>query len=145
MIQQGDAAGAAGHIATYMATARDPISRSRGIQAQARISLAAKRYEEARTQTEESLLLQPEGKLNAEGRLLLGDILAASGDQAEAAKAFLTVAVLYDDPQVTPKALMKAAEAYRKAGNTFEAEKALKELQQRYPNYKKSPKSKDNP
>jgi hypothetical protein len=57
----------------------------------------------------------------------------------------MTVAVLYDDAVVTPRALRRAADAYRKAHNEAQAEKALQELQQRFPEVAKSPQiSKEN-
>jgi hypothetical protein len=45
----------------------------------------------------------------------------------------MTVAVLYDDPIITPKALMRAVDAYRKAGNEMEAQKTSEELRNRFP------------
>ncbi len=80
---------------------------------------------------EEAMLLQPEGAVNAEARLLSGDILASKQDYNAAAKAFVTVAVLNDDDLLARKALTKAAEAYRKAGNVAEAQKTLEELRNR--------------
>ena len=103
-------------------------------------SLGKKEFDEAAKLCDESLLLQPEGRLNAEGRLLSGEISFARGDYDGAARAFMTVAVLYDDSSVTPRALQRAADAYRKANNEPEAEKALQELQQRFPDSVKSPK-----
>ena len=52
----------------------------------------------------------------------------------------MTAAVLSDDSSVTPRALRRAADAYRKANNEPEAEKALQELQQRFPDLVKSSK-----
>lgn len=138
LIRQGNFAEAATHAANYLQVAREPYSRARGLYAQARIAMNTKDFEKAKQLDEEGLLLQPEGTLNAEGRLLAGEIAAARGDYSEAAKTFLTVALLYDDPSITPRALEAAANAYRKAGNTLEAEKALHELQSRFPDFKKS-------
>jgi TolA-binding protein len=81
--------------------------------------------------TEEAMLLQPEGPVNAEARLLSGDILASKQDYNAAAKAYITVAVLNDDDLLAKKALTRAAEAYRKAGNETEAQKTLEELRNR--------------
>jgi TolA-binding protein len=77
------------------------------------------------------MLLQPEGPINAEARLLCGDILAAKQDHTAAAKAYMTVALLNDDDVLARKALTRAAEAYRKAGNAAEAQKTLEELRNR--------------
>jgi Uncharacterized protein conserved in bacteria len=77
--------------------------------------------------------------------MLSGEIDFARGDYDGAARAFMTVAVLYNDSSVTPRALRRAAEAYRKANNDSEAGKALKELEQRFPDTVKSPRiSKEN-
>lgn len=129
----------------YLETARDPVNRSRALLTSARIHLGLKQFSEASAVTEEALMLQPEGSLNAEGRLLQGDILFAQGKYDDAARAYMTVSVLLDDPSITPRALQKAAEAYQRANNRFESEKALAELRQRYPDFNKSakpPKSK---
>ena len=144
-IQLGKTGEAAPVVDQYLEAAREPYGRARGLQAKAAVSLGKKDFDEAAKLCDESLLLQPEGRLNAEGRLLSGEISFARGDYEGAARAFMTVAVLYDDSAVTPRALQRAADAYRKANNEPEAEKALQELQQRFPNLAKSPKiSKEN-
>ena len=139
-IHLGKTREAAPVVARYLEAAREPHSRARGLQAKAAVSLDKKDFDEAAKLCDESLLLQPEGRLNAEGRLLSGEISFARGDYDGAARAFMTVAVLYDDSSVTPRALRRAADAYRKANNEPEAEKALQELQQRFPDFAKSPK-----
>ena len=53
----------------------------------------------------------------------------------EAGKAYLSVALLYDDPLITPQALDKAAKAYEKAGKPDEAQRASAQLHQKYPDY----------
>jgi TolA-binding protein len=89
---------------------------------------------QAASMAEEAMLLQPEGSINAEARILSGDILMERKEYNSAAKAFMTAALLHDDPTLTPKALAKAAIAYQKAANPFEAQKALEELRKRFPN-----------
>ena len=144
-IRLGKTREAAPVVDQYLEAAREPYGRARGLQAKAAVLLGQREFDEAAKLCDESLLLQPEGRLNAEGRLLSGEISFARGDYDGAARAFMTVAVLYDDSSVTPRALSRAADAYRKANNEHEAEKALQELQQRFPNFVKSPKiSKEN-
>jgi TolA-binding protein len=144
-IQLGKTREAEPVVAQYLEAAREPYGRSRGLQAQAAVFLGKKEFDEAAKICDESLLLQPEGRLNAEGRLLSGEISFARGDYDGAARAFMTVAVLYDDSSITPRALQRAADAYRKANNEPEADKALEELQQRFPDFAKPPKiSKEN-
>src|SRR4029077_15735212 len=52
-----------------------------------------------------------------------------------AGKAFMGVALLYDDPAITPRALQKAAFAYQKAGKKDEADRVAKELHEKYPDF----------
>ena len=144
-IQLGKTREAEPVVAQYLEAAREPHSRSRGLQAQAAVQLGKREFDEAAKLCDESLLLQPEGRLNAEGRLLSGEISFARGDYDGAARAFMTVAVLYDDSSITPRALQRAADAYRNANNEPEAENALQELQHRFPDFTKPPKiSKEN-
>lgn len=117
--------------AACLRMARDPASRAKALLVSADIQRSMKNLQEASSMTEEAMLLQPEGPVNAEARLLNGDILAAKQDYNGAAKAYMTVAVLNDDDLLARKALSKAAEAYRKAGNATEAQKTLEELRNR--------------
>lgn len=121
-------------IQQYLASARDPLSRAKGLLASAEVSLGTGNYEDANKLVEEAMLLQPEGRYNGEARLLSGEVLMQRGDYDGAARAFATIALLYDDPDLTPRALARAAAAYRRAGNSVEAEKALAERASRYPN-----------
>ncbi|HET6408844.1 MAG TPA: hypothetical protein VFG14_13245, partial [Chthoniobacteraceae bacterium] len=82
--------------------------------------------------------LQPEGRLNALGRMLSGDATAAKGDWEAGAKIYLSVALVYDDPVITPQALEKAYHAYLKSGNEPQSKKVLNDLRSRYPEYQLS-------
>lgn len=139
-IRLGKVNEAAAHVAKFLDAARDPRSRARGLLASGAVAMARRDFAGATKMTEEALLLQPEGRLNAEARLLNGEISFSSGDYPGAARAFMSVALLYDDPEITPRALKRAADAYRKAGDEMEAEKALQELRKRFPDLQKSPK-----
>lgn len=120
--------------------AHDPASRAQALLASASIQRSMKNLQQASSMIEEAMLLQPEGPINAQARIQSGDLLASQQDYAGAAKAYMTVAVLSDDPVQTPKALSKAIDAYRHAGNIGEADKALAELKKRFP-MEKSPAS----
>jgi len=120
-------------IAKFLATARDPASRARGLLLSAEVAVAQDNLDAADRFIEESLLLQPEGMLNAEARMLNGRALLARGRNEDAARAFATVAILYEDPTITPEALKQASAAFQKAGNAVEAEKLRSELMQRFP------------
>jgi len=67
--------------------------------------------------------------------LLAGEVQLERGNFDDAGKAFKGVALLYDDPAITPRALDKASVAFRQAGKTEEADRLSNELRERYPNY----------
>jgi hypothetical protein len=48
----------------------------------------------------------------------------------------MAIALLYDEKDLTPQALVLAEESYRRAQNIPDAERAREELQRRYPDYK---------
>ncbi|CAN5325395.1 hypothetical protein BH09VER1_BH09VER1_37630 [soil metagenome] len=137
-IRQGKNKEAGPSVDKYLETAREPASRARGLIDKGYVTLSAKDFDGAQKICDEALQLQYEGRWNAEARLLAGEILFAREDYDGAGKAFETVAVLYDDPSVTPRSLKRASDAYKKSGNLMEAEKAQKELQQRFPDFQKS-------
>ncbi len=97
--------------------------------------LALQDYEAARASAQESLRSQKEGRTNAEARLLLGDIAAAQGDLEAAVKDYLVVSQIFMDPEITPKALVKAIAAYRSLGNADKAEELSAQLRQAYPKH----------
>ena len=78
-IRQGKSREAAPFVTQFLEVAREPYSRARGLQAMASVSLDQKNFDEAAKLCDESLLLQPEGQLNAEGRLLSGEISYRQG------------------------------------------------------------------
>lgn len=90
----------------------------------------------AKAHAEEALRLQPEGRLNAEARLANGRALFAQDRFDDAARAFMSVALLYDEKDLTPQALVLAEQAYRKASNEPDAQRAREERERRYPGYK---------
>ncbi|MBV9491452.1 MAG: tetratricopeptide repeat protein [Verrucomicrobia bacterium] len=122
-------------LTAYLQSATEPADRAQAFLALGRAQLGAVQPDAAMKSAEQALSLQPEGRLNAEARMLIGDINAAKGDYNNAARSYLSVAVLYEDPEVTPHALEAAYQAFQKAGNQDQASKTLSELKNRYPAY----------
>jgi TolA-binding protein len=122
-------------FAKYLQTAKDPAGKAKVLLALGAVKISAHKPDEAQKIAEEIITLQPEGRVNAEARLLAGEVQLERGNFDDAGKAFKGVALLYDDPAVTPRALDKAALAYRQAGKTEEADRLSRELRERYPNY----------
>ena len=119
----------------YLQTATDPAGKAKVLLALGAVKISAHKPDEAQKIAEEIMTLQPEGRVNAEARLLAGEVQLERGNFDDAGKAFKGVALLYDDPAITPRALDKAALAYRQVGKTDEADRLSRELRERYPNY----------
>jgi TolA-binding protein len=119
----------------YLQTATDPAGKAKVLLALGAAKIGAHKPDDAQKIAEEIMKLQPEGRVNAEARILLGDVQIERNNFDEAAKAFMGVALLYDDPAITPRALQKAASAYQRAGKVTEADQAAKQLHDKYPNY----------
>lgn len=119
----------------YLQTSTDPAGKAKTLLALGATKIAAHKPDDAEKIAAEIMTLQPEGKVNAEARLLAGDVQFERQRFEDAGKAYAGVALLYDDAAITPRALNKAAEAYRRAGKSDEADRVAKELRDRYPNY----------
>lgn len=66
-------------------------------------------------------------------RFEIANLQLAKGLLDEAARAFMHVAILYNDEKYCPIALFKAAECFEKLGRKEEGERAYQELVSRYP------------
>jgi len=119
----------------YLQNSTDAAGKAKTLLALGATKIAAHKPDDAEKIAAEIMTLQPEGKVNAEARLLAGDVQFERHRFEDAGKAYAGVALLYDDPAITPRALNKAADAYRRAGKTDEADQVAKQLRDRYPNY----------
>ena len=63
----------------------------------------------------------------------LGEVSEAAGQPDKAARHFMSVAVLFDDPEWTPHSLFRAGQMFGKAGKKAEQVSAWDELKRRYP------------
>ena len=69
----------------------------------------------------------------AMARMEMGDIHSRQNDPASAARNYAMVAILYEDPEITPEALFRAATHFQRAGQGGEAERLFRELLAKYP------------
>ncbi len=122
-------------LGKYLQAATDPAGKAKALLALGAVKISAHKPDDAQKIAEQIISLQPEGRVNAEARLLSGDVQFERGNFDDAGKAFMGVALLYDDPAITPRALQKAAAAYQRAGKTAEADRLTKQLHEKYPNY----------
>jgi TolA-binding protein len=122
-------------LQAYLKSTKLPVPRSKGLLLLAKAQIGMGSLDTAQKSVDEALNLQPEGEMSGRARIVAGDIQMAHKNYEEAAKVFESVAVILDDPEVTPQALEKAMEAWRAAGKQSEAEKTLNKLKSRYPEY----------
>lgn len=99
----------------------------------AQAQLGAGSYDTAQSLVEQAMVQEPEGKGNASARKILGDIYFVRGNYLEAAKAYAALALLYNDPYLTPLAMRRAAESYEKAGQLDQAQEWRAKLKAKYP------------
>ena len=71
--------------------------------------------------------------LRARAYFGLGETAEAAGQIERAARHFMSVAVLFDDPEWTPHGLFRAGKLFGQAGKKAEQKSAWKELRERYP------------
>ena len=133
--KQKNFSGAEAAYEKYLQVATDPAAKAKTLLALGAAKISAHKPDEAQKIAEEIMSLQPEGRVNAEARLLAGDVQVERQNFEEAGKAFMGVALLYDDPAITPRALQKAAFAYEKAGKKEEADRVAKQLRDKYPDF----------
>jgi TolA-binding protein len=122
-------------LGEYLKNVKEPAPRCAGFIASARAMIGLGDFDGAQKAADEALTQQSEGRLNAEARIVTGEIQVGRGNSEAAAKIFESVTVIIDDDEITPRALEKAIEAYEKSSNATEAKRLLNVLQSRYPEY----------
>ncbi len=81
----------------------------------------------------EALRYDSEVKVTMRARFEIANLRLKAGNIPEAAKAFMMVAILYDDEKYTPLALYKAGECFTQLNKFDDAHKAFSELKAHYP------------
>jgi tetratricopeptide (TPR) repeat protein len=103
-----------------------------------RAQLGAQNFDAAKKLGEQALLQEPEGPRSAAARMLLGETAFATQSFPEAARMFATLAVLFDDPQITPQAIARAADSFDRAGDAKSAADWRQKLKDKYPQYQET-------
>jgi len=104
-----------------------------------RAQLGAQNFDAAKKLGDQALLQEPEGPRSAAARMLLGETAFATQNYPEAARDFATLAVLFDDPQITPQAMSRAGDSFEKAGDAKSAADWRQKLKDKYPQYRAVP------
>jgi len=81
----------------------------------------------------DTLRYDSEVKVTMRARFEIANLRLKAGDVPGAAKAFMLVAILYDDEKYTPWALYNAGECFTRLNQFDEAHKAFSELKSHYP------------
>ena len=100
-----------------------------------RAELGAGDTDTAKKLGDQALLQEPEGPRSAAARMLLGETAFAAQSYAEAARSFATLALLFDDPKITPQAMARAADAFDRAGDGKSAGDWRQKLKAKYPDF----------
>jgi TolA-binding protein len=133
----------------FLAVTPESAAKARGLLTKGRALLGMGKFDDAEKVVQEGLKFAKDGKPQALLLILEGDILVAVGEslakenQADAAKAkfaaaagkFMVPAQFFDDEEVTPEALDKAAKALDAAGQGAKAEEFRQTLKEKYPKY----------
>lgn len=140
----GDAARSSGNLSaaaeSYRKAVSQPTQSREGIAASvglAELALDAGRLDSARDHFSRAAELADEPDLartRARCYLGLGDVARLQGDWEEAIRRYLSVGILFDDADLTPQALYRAAEGFAAQKMTAEQRSTAEELTRRYPN-----------
>ncbi len=132
--QRMDEAGAA-----FEKSAKAPAQTAEGVEASLRWgewALSRKNWADARGAFDRaaSAASSPElAEIRARSYFGLGRVAEGEERWADAARQYMAVALLYDDPRLSPEALESAARMFERAGDSAAAEQAKRERADRYP------------
>lgn len=126
-------------LALYEKAVAEKAETREGAESQlllAGLELKAGRYaqaEERYAAAAQAATAEDELDLRARAYFGLGETAEAAGKAENAARHFMSVAVLFDDPEWTPHSLFRAGRLFGQIGKSAEQASAWKELKERYP------------
>lgn len=136
LMEQGKTAEARVVLAKALAIVGEYEARPEAAWRLGEIELLDKDYEGAMKHLEEAAkLASSDGAfaIRMKSYFGIGRLMKAQGNNDEAAKYFMSVAVLFDDVAIVPQCLFEAGQLFKQLGRAEESEKAFKELMERYP------------
>ena len=119
----------------YMTTLNKPSSKAKALLDKSIAQLGLKVHDEALETARGALTLEKQGRTNALIRMHLGDIAMSRQLYDDAAREYIIISEIFLDPELTPRAMSKAADAVEKAGNTEKAESIRANLRVQFPNF----------
>lgn len=122
-------------IKNFLDVVQEPFWQAEALLDQSKAYLGMENLAEAKKSAEAGLQLRPKGRINAELRLVLGDIAYNNKDYAAAAGFYVVVVEFADDKELRPEALFKAHQALLKKGDAEQARHYLETLNKEFPKY----------
>ena len=120
----------------FLDVVEEPFWKAEALLDRAEAYLGLENLDEAKKSAEQGLELRPKGVVNAELRMILGDIAYNSSDFAGAAAYYVVVVQLFvDDDDLRSDALYKSYDALMQKGDQEEAKHYLDTLKKEFPNY----------
>ena len=124
------------HFDSYLDAVKDPVPKVAGMIEKADAQVAMKDWAGAEETVKEGLGLATEGRYNGELRLRAGDVEVGRGNMTKALQIYETIPItLFEDEEVSPRALERALEIYKKQGNSAEEKRVENQLRSKYPEY----------
>lgn len=120
----------------FLDVVEQPFWKAETLLDRAEAFLGLEQLDEAKKCAGEGLELRPKGKVNAELRMILGDIAYNSKDYAGAAAYYVVVVQLFvDDKDLRSDALFKSYSALLNKGDVEESKHYLETLKKEFPDY----------
>jgi len=135
-LRKGDPAAAAKAYGEALKSKEGTILAAESALRLGEIALDAKRYKSSGDYFRRAAEMAAGGEMlgiRAKAYAGLGHTAKGQKNPGAAARFFMSVAVLYDDPELVPECLYEAGEAFSAAGSDESAKKAFEELVERYP------------
>lgn len=137
-LESGDAEGALKAANNVLEVEQDPGWKADGLLDRGRALFLLKRYSEARKAADEAADLHPQGRTSAGLLILSGDLNFQAGQLDTAGADYLKVVSFHEDKDLKPLALSKYIQVLIDQGKTAEVEEFRKQLQNEFPDWKKS-------
>lgn len=120
----------------YLDTLTKPSERARALLDKSIAQLGMKKFDASLETAREALAIEKQGRVNAMIRMHLGDIAMGRDRYEDAAREYIIISEIFLDPEITPRAMIKAAKALEKSGDKAKADAIRSDLRKQFPDFK---------